>query len=862
MRYILQVDTTDSFSTLVFIDTSEFVADTVNLLEGYYYWRVSAYDLAGNVGGFSSIWEFGIDMTPPQSFNLISPEDSVWLSTKTPDFIWHSSSDVTSGIRDYLVYIDGSVKDSTVDSTWNCAYDLSEGNHSWFIEARDVAGLHTQSDDTFVVSIDTTSPSSFDLVSPSDSLWINISKPEFIWRSSSDPLSGLKDYKIYIDGSPADSILDTIWICSYDLSEGDHDWYVIAYDITGNLCQSSDTWIVRVDTTQPLIPVLYSPDSGLVTNQDVLEFIWCTPSDNLSGINCYDFEYDIDSLFTNSTDTLLTDTTVTISFLDTIYYWRVYARDNADNIGDWSDIWWFEVDTHQPEVPEPLNPDSAYLNVTQVIFQWTEVTKDWGKGFKASPVNYVLEVDTTESFNTPNVDTTEITLDTLILPESWYYWHIKAYDEAGNESQFSECLVFVVDTTVPEVVTLTSPDSGLMTNDSIITFIWYQSVDSLSGIEHYIIQYADNLDFISPVDTEVIDTNHIVTLSDTTYYWRVQAIDRAGNENEWSDVWSLTIDTQIPDIPNLTSPTDSSILSDNTPVFIWSKVTKNTIVTKNKKGSIFMNKATDIIYTLAIVPGNDTIFYQTADTVYIPDDTLSDSIYIWQVQAEDEAGNKSGYSEPFTLFIDTQAPEIESTTVWCDTSYSGPFSVFSTIIDKNEVNSAELWYKTSIDTNWINIIMDTTETADHYLAEIPQQPESTEVYYYIYAQDNATPSNQAKDPQNAPDSCYFFNAGITGIMEEKLIPKVYFLSQNYPNPFVRTTKIKFGLPKDSYVNVNVYNISGQRIATLITEQREAGYYEIYWNALDDKGIRVPPGVYFYRLETEDFCKTRKMILLR
>lgn len=101
-----------------------------------------------------------------------------------------------------------------------------------------------------------------------------------------------------------------------------------------------------------------------------------------------------------------------------------------------------------------------------------------------------------------------------------------------------------------------------------------------------------------------------------------------------------------------------------------------------------------------------------------------------------------------------------------------------------------------------------------------------------------------------------------GIMEEESIPRAFYLSQNNPNPFSHTTRIEFGLPKDSYVNITIYNISGQKITTLINGQRKAGFYEIWWVGINDLGTKVSSGIYFYHLKSGDFISIRKMILLR
>jgi len=89
------------------------------------------------------------------------------------------------------------------------------------------------------------------------------------------------------------------------------------------------------------------------------------------------------------------------------------------------------------------------------------------------------------------------------------------------------------------------------------------------------------------------------------------------------------------------------------------------------------------------------------------------------------------------------------------------------------------------------------------------------------------------------------------------VPANFALHQNYPNPFNPSTKIKFVMPKSSFVNLKVYNVLGIEAATLVNEERPAGNYEVEFNATD-----LPSGVYFYRLQAGDFIETKKMILLR
>lgn len=94
------------------------------------------------------------------------------------------------------------------------------------------------------------------------------------------------------------------------------------------------------------------------------------------------------------------------------------------------------------------------------------------------------------------------------------------------------------------------------------------------------------------------------------------------------------------------------------------------------------------------------------------------------------------------------------------------------------------------------------------------------------------------------------------------VPQATRLEQNYPNPFNPTTSIKFSLKKSSDVALKIYNSAGQLVKTLVDGKKEADYYDVQWNGVDEVGKPVSSGIYFYRLETDDFSQTKSMILLK
>ena len=93
-------------------------------------------------------------------------------------------------------------------------------------------------------------------------------------------------------------------------------------------------------------------------------------------------------------------------------------------------------------------------------------------------------------------------------------------------------------------------------------------------------------------------------------------------------------------------------------------------------------------------------------------------------------------------------------------------------------------------------------------------------------------------------------------------PPTFDLQQNYPNPFNPTTQIGYGLPEDGHVEIAIFNMVGQKIRTLVSEIASAGFHYIMWDGRSDAGYAVPSGMYFYVMQTEDFRKVKKALLLK
>lgn len=209
------------------------------------------------------------------------------------------------------------------------------------------------------------------------------------------------------------------------------------------------------------------------------------------------------------------------------------------------------------------------------------------------------------------------------------------------------------------------------------------------------------------------------------------------------------------------------------------------------------------------------------------------------------------------------------TKVWSDSFTIGSnsyvvvpieLSSFTVGIDKN--NCIVLKWNTLSETNNLGFEIERSSDGKHFY-EIGFQKGNgiTSISHeYVFSDtDFLIGKNYYRLKQIDYDGKYSYSDIVTIFIEK---PTQFMLYQNYPNPFNSSTHIKYQLPERQFVFINIFDITGKKIRTLVNEYQSSGFKEIFWDGMNDSGIGVASGIYIYRIQAGNFTQANKMILLK
>ncbi len=579
----------------------------------------------------------------------------------------------------------------------------------------------------------------------------------------------------------------------------------------------------------------------------------------------------------------------------------------------------FEDANDLPENFGITSPETGFsVTITESV---QEVNFQWETSSDADDVTYTLAFGVNSDFTggffyeVPGIVNTEYTLSmSEIIPlfdtkddELNLYWGVYASD--GKEVRLSNVMngITFIDNLPnlsPTQFSLLYPAFGenlnISKSDTSFTFAWGASTDP----EEQEITYSwklslDNM-FTEPVfRTETLTDTTIEIIADTLLSW---IAEDENNLNLW---WTVSVTDQV----NVTlSDTVEFLVVDN----IDLPPLDFDLISPDEDFSGFeitdVDDSLEFTWSQSVDPEGKEISYRFVarsmlckDEEYAIDTTFSDTSLIlfgseilevffrdnpwtdnftWNVIASDDsfevAAIETGWGFPINNMInippenfDLINPADNDTLRLSITMSSVRHFIWNQSYDAN----IEMFNQDSLDytlTLYTGIGEDTTNifhhtTKDTIYSFIPgnllalmDSSVTMDVNWFVTASDGEF--NVDSDTHFCFHLIDLDNVSIESGFGE--LPASYKLYDNYPNPFNPTTNIKFDLPKRSFVKLSIYDVLGNRVQTIVNEEKHAGTYIVNWNGLSEKGTQMPTGMYLYRIETNSFISYKKMLLIK
>ncbi len=354
---------------------------------------------------------------------------------------------------------------------------------------------------------------------------------------------------------------------------------------------------------------------------------------------------------------------------------------------------------------------------------------------------------------------------------------------------------------------------------------------------------------------------------DSTYYWRVKAVDNYGAESNFTSGTSRFFFNKTNTAPQAVvagfSPKDGIEVRTNKPEISWHPA----------KDADLSDHAGTLRYKLQLDDdgefySNYKYQYTTAmglNTFEVPDPLSENVRWYYRVQTVDDEGLTSPWSAVQNFWVNAidEAPRpfalhrpANSSTVTAD---SITFSWASTSdLDPNDKFSFTLDYSTS--SSFLENVVSVPNLTDSSIAIDLKGMAKTAYYWRVKAVDSDGLVTWGSNSGSAPWQFQFNPTSVTA--PEANTPKEFSLSQNHPNPFNPETIIDYQLPISCHVAITIYNTLGQEIRTLIHGEQQAGYHQLVWDGRDNSGQQVGSGIYLYQMRAGEFGALKKMVLIQ
>lgn len=825
--YTLQIAEDEFFTSTVLEETvasTSFVVPA-DVLDGdaEYYWRLKA-DFEDISSDWSDAFSFTTAADIPTQVTLAYPDDNSDNIALLPDFVWKSARNAQSYHLQVSANADfeapvldiSEITDTTFTSNSALA---NAGAYYWRVRAvnGELAGSWSDAQNFLTLA---TIP---ELLLPEHEAENQPSEVLFTWANIPDALS----YEIHISSTGAFSELfaDSSGIADSTASiaglELEHTYF---WRVRAHYAKGVSDWTTgrsfTVKGAAPLTPEVIFPKGNQSDVALNIELSWNTATD----AELYEIQFADNAGFNPLLiDSSLSQTSIQVGHLapKSTYYWRLRAYSQNGGYSDWGGTHSFTTVPEAPAKVTLLTPaqNSAKLGIP---FQFT-----WSESDEATAYEFQLADDSTFTFSADTLVSENAFVATALESGTTSYWRVRAVN-SGGASSWSDIFTFTTGVGGFAGPALISPKNGVNDIGETALLQW----QTLQGAEKYHLQISTQADFGTPlVDADTLTQNHFTLQhpeKGVSHYWRVKALDSKG-ESGWSAVYNFGTEVEAPAVPVVAGPQHEADGVAIPVVFTWKPA----------------SRAQSYQFMLAEQPD----FSVAIDSAGISDTTItisslkSNTEYYWRIRAVNESG-ASGWTSTHRFRTTPQMPALPEMVY----PENGAETELEIRFAWNEAAFTEAYaFQLATSENFEVLIVDSIVVQN--FIDLGQLQEETTYYWRIKGL-NASGESEWAEP-------WSFTTAMFTSMEQHTIPADFALHQNYPNPFNPVTTITYDVKQASGVVIQVYDITGRLVQTLVDSRQAAGKYSIQFNAQ-----HLASGIYIIRMQSGNFTATRNMTLIK
>ncbi|MBD3169697.1 MAG: T9SS type A sorting domain-containing protein, partial [candidate division Zixibacteria bacterium] len=721
-------------------------------------------------------------------------------------------------------------------------------------------------------------PTAFNLVYPGDEAVLADSNVTFIWNRSIDYDPGdYVRYKLvysenesFADSTMLSDISDTTRLIALN-DNSCYYWRVFAYDRYDVTTRCNpEYWTVYIDTGPDPPGDFYQiyPANGQTIGEMLPELVWQSSIDPDYGdevaYTCY--FADNEDFINQSVFNTGNDTTITLpdSLEDnTSYYWKVVAVD-LNNDSTWADTtaWAFNID-QTAQLPSEFDliypPNLATVNQGDSFIWQQSIDPD-----PSDTLEYELWYSTDSTFRIGAVisglaDTTYPIAN--LVENAAYFWKVKVSDSYNNtiwSNQTHWRFFNNSQNDPPGSFSILTPPEGVTVGTEGVMLSWEKPLDPDPDDRlMYNIYFAPG----EPPDSNrlpiAVTPYEYFMCYDAdeqgTYYWKVEAFDSEGEVSISTGAphsFYAGIGNPLADF-NLIAPINGFELETMSVYFVWESSSGASEIT------YYVTVALDTNFT------KSGKYYTTADTSLLVslNDLPEDTTVYWRVIAVDEDGN---FNISNQLYWNFRLGRGDDYQVGFSLIYPGNYDTIQQRLPEfvwhpaPQVNppgalSYRLYYDTDPQFPMPSIILGIDDTT-----AIPTRELAPGVDYFW------------KVESYIQDQYYCQSFGYYQFIVDQIVhggddpglPLKTGLLPPYPNPFNPSTTIRFTVAEFTRVRISIYNLLGQKTASLYDNRAGPGEYSVIWNTADDGGNGLSSGLYFCVMRTDTEKFTRKIALLK